>query len=160
MNVNILPMRREHLDEIAGIEAECFSEPWSAAALEEELDLPCAVFLTALDEESGRVAGYVGFHHLADTAYFCNIAVSADFRRMGVGSALMRAVFDYAEKNSVSEITLEVRSSNAGARKFYEGFGFELTGTRPNFYQKPTENAEIYSIYSACSANERDESDK
>lgn len=144
-NIQIVPMAAEHISAIAKIERECFSAPWSEKALAEELDVPSAIFITALD--NGNVAGYVGMHHLGDVGYICNVAVSSDYRRKGIAGALLEYLIDYANKNSLSEITLEVRTSNEAARSLYEKFGFERLGTRPNFYNNPKENAEIYSRF-------------
>ena len=41
----------------------------------------------------------------------------------------------------MSMMTLEVRESNAPARRFYEGAGFVIMGTRKNYYEKPVEDA-------------------
>lgn len=142
--IRIVPMTAGHVAAIAAIERQCFSEPWSEKALAEELNVPSAVFLTALAGES--VAGYMGVHHLGDCAYVCNVAVSPEYRRRSVASALIGAQIDSARRAGMSEISLEVRTSNAAARALYEKFGFTLIGTRPNFYSSPKENAEIYTL--------------
>lgn len=141
----IVPMTAEHIHDIAEIEKNCFSTPWSEKALAEELNVPSAVFLTALS--SGTIAGYMGLQMAGGVGYVCNVAVSPGFRRRGVASALIQAQIDCGKENGLSEITLEVRSSNAAARALYETFGFVRLGTRPHFYSNPTENAEIYSLY-------------
>ena len=143
--IMIVPMAAEHIHDIAAIEKQCFSTPWSEQALHEELTLPAAVFLTAL--AGGEIAGYMGLQMAGGVGYVCNVAVSSHFRRRGVASALIRAQIDRAKKSGLSEITLEVRSSNAAARALYETFGFVRLGTRPNFYSNPQEDAEIYSLY-------------
>lgn len=144
-NIKIIPMSEQHIPQIAEIEAQCFSAPWSEYALSEELRIDVAKFFAAVIED--KVVGYVGMHQLGDVGYFCNIAVSPDFRRMGVASALIQFLCDYAEDELLSELTLEVRSSNTAARALYEKFGFKRLGTRPKFYSNPTEDAEIYSKY-------------
>ena len=138
-------MTEEHIPTIAHIERACFSEPWSEQALSEELGVPSAVLLTALLD--GRVAGYMGTHHLGDCAYVCNVAVSPEYRRRTVASALVGAQIAAARNAGMGEITLEVRSSNQPARALYEKFGFTRLGTRPGFYSNPKENAEIYSLF-------------
>lgn len=143
--INIVPMSSEHIPAIARIEAECFSTPWSEQALADELNVPAAVFLTALIED--KVAGYMGLQMAGGVGYVCNVAVSPEFRRRGVASALIGAQIDSARSHALDEISLEVRSSNAAARALYESFGFVRLGTRPNFYRDPTENAEIYSLF-------------
>ena len=142
--IEILPMAATHLPAIAELEKICFSEPWSEKALAEELDVPSAVFLTALI--GGQVAGYMGAHHLGDCAYVCNVAVFPSFRRCSVASALIQAHIRKAKEAGMSGISLEVRTSNAAARALYEKFGFRHLGTRPKFYSSPVENAEIYTL--------------
>ena len=137
-------MTAAHIPAIAAIERQCFSVPWSEKSLAEELDVPSAVFLTALID--GQVAGYMGVHHLGDCAYVDNVAVSPEFRRRSAASGLIEAHISKAREAGMSEISLEVRSSNIAARKLYEKFGFKHIGTRPHFYTEPKENAEIYTL--------------
>ena len=143
--VTVVPMEPAHIPAIAQIERECFSTPWSEAALTEELTLPAAHFVTALAD--GTVTGYMGMQVAGDVGYVCNVAVSPDFRRRGVASALIQAQINYAAEHGIQELSLEVRSSNTPARTLYEKMGFVHLGTRPHFYRDPEEDAEIYSFY-------------
>ena len=105
-----------------------------------------AVFFVAVGED-GAVRGYVGMHHILDEADITNVAVFPAARRQGVGRALIQAVADYAAKQALVRVTLEVRASNAAAIALYEGFGFVQDGRRPRFYSDPTEDALLYSRY-------------
>lgn len=146
MSVQIVPMSVTHIDAIAQLEATCFSAPWSAAALAEELDNPCAVFFVALDAD-GRVCGYAGMHHVVDEGYIDNVAVAPAARRQGVARALMAALETYGAANGLYRLTLEVRVSNAAAIALYETAGYVRDGVRPGFYSHPVEDAAIYSRY-------------
>ena len=146
MSIQIAPMSAEHIDAIAALEEVCFSAPWSAAALAEQLDNPNAVFYVALDT-NGQVCGYAGIHHVADEGYIDNVAVNPAVRRQGVARALMTALDAYGRENRLFRLTLEVRVSNTAAIKLYENAGFVRDGVRPAFYRKPTEDAAIYSRY-------------
>ena len=143
--MQIVPMTAAHVDQVAALERVCFSDPWSADALREELDNPHAVFTVA--EESGRVLGYVGMHHLVDEGFITNVAVSPDARRQGVAQALLGALADYGTAHSLYRITLEVRVGNVPAIALYERLGYVRDGVRPGFYSHPTEDAAIYSLY-------------
>ena len=143
--MTIVPMAQSHIAAIAAIEQACFSEPWSAAALAEELDNPPAVFLAAVEGES--VLGYVGMHHVVDEGFITNVAVAPDARRRGVARALLAALAAYGREHALYRITLEVRVGNTPARALYEGEGYVLDGVRPKFYSHPTEDAAIYSLY-------------
>ena len=88
MEYIIVPMDRSHIGQIAQLERECFSQPWSEGALEEELYNPQASFIVAEDGEGG-VLGYAGLHVILDEGYITNVAVEEAARRHGVASALM-----------------------------------------------------------------------
>ena len=143
--MTIVPMAQSHIDAIAAIEQACFSEPWSAAALTEELSNPHAVFLAAV--EGDTVLGYVGMHHLVDEGFVTNVAVAPEARRRGVARALLAALAAYGREHSLYRITLEVRVGNTAARTLYASEGYTLDGVRPGFYRAPTEDAAIYSLY-------------
>ena len=144
--MRIVPMAESHIDAVAALERACFSDPWSADALREELDNPHAVFTVAVGED-GSVLGYVGMHHLVDEGFITNVAVSPQARRRGVARALLAALAAYGREHGLYRITLEVRVGNTPARALYEGEGYVLDGVRPKFYSHPTEDAAIYSLY-------------
>ncbi len=146
MSVSIAPMAAAHIAAIAGIEERCFSTPWSAAALTEELNNPRAVFRVALDAD-GRVLGYAGMHHVGDEGYIDNVAVDPAARRQGVARALMTTLERYGREHALYRLTLEVRASNTPAIALYAGAGYVSDGVRPKFYRNPTEDAVIYSLY-------------
>ena len=143
--MRILPMQTDHIASLAQLEQTCFSQPWSAAALAEELDNPHAVFRVAV--EGDTVLGYVGMHHLVDEGFITNVAVFPHARRRGVAAALLADLAAYGTAHSLYRITLEVRVSNTAARSLYEREGYTLDGVRPDFYRTPTEDAAIYSLY-------------
>ncbi|MBQ1202993.1 MAG: ribosomal protein S18-alanine N-acetyltransferase [Clostridia bacterium] len=143
--MEIRPMVSAHVPALAELEKQCFSTPWSAAALAEELENPHAVFLVACDAHT--VYGYIGMHHLGDEGFITNVAVSPDARRQGIGKSLLAAAAAYGQTHALYRLTLEVRVSNAAAIALYETCGWVRDGTRPGFYRAPTEDAAIYSLY-------------
>ena len=51
--------------------------------------------------------------------------------------------FNEGASRGADRATLEVRRSNAPARRLYERLGFEVAATRPNYYVSPQEDALI-----------------
>ncbi len=143
MQLIITPFIAAHLSAVARLEQLCFSDPWSADALAEELNNSHARFLTALDGDA--VVGYIGCHHIADEGFIANVAVHPDHRRRGIARMLVAAAIE--QGHSLSRLTLEVRVSNTAAIALYESLGFVKDGVRPRFYAHPTEDACIYSYY-------------
>ena len=144
MNYKLVPMDKSHLTAIAEIEKECFSTPWTVPMLEEELNNLCASFIVA-EGEDGTVLGYAGLHVAVDEGYIDNIAVREDYRRQGVGEALLGAFMRFG-KEKLAFLTLEVRPSNDSAIQFYMKHGFVQVGRRKNYYSAPREDAILMTL--------------
>lgn len=138
-------MTQTHLEQVAAIETECFSHPWSKQSLAEEINNDTSFFLAACEKE--KVVGYIGMSVVIDEGYIFNVAVSKPFRNRGIASALINELITYSKKNNFSFITLEVRQSNEKARSLYSKFGFIKVGERKNYYSDPVESAILMTKY-------------
>lgn len=138
-NTVITAMAKEHISEIARIERECFSLPWSEKSLEDELNNSNAHFLTAILGD--EITGYIGVNEICGEADITSVAVDSRFRRFGIGEMLLKSAENGATARECKSITLEVRVSNTAAISLYEKCGYEKVGKRKNFYEKPTEDA-------------------
>lgn len=138
-------MTAAHLDEVAAIENDCFSHPWSRRSLESELQNETSRFLVAV--EDGKVIGYIGMSAVIDEGYLFNAAVDSHYRKKSVGSALVRELVTWCQKHDFAFLTLEVRESNAPAIALYSRFGFVRVGERKNYYSDPAENALLMTKY-------------
>ena len=134
-------MRPEHIASVARLERENFSLPWSENVLSSELKNPLSLWVVATND--GAVIGYVGAQIVPDEADMMNLAVDTQYRRQGIGRALVEHLIASLQERMVRSLTLEVRVSNAPAVSLYEDMGFLTVGRRPNYYQKPKEDAWI-----------------
>lgn len=137
----IVPMSSVHVPQIAQLERECFSDPWSQASIGAELENPLSFWL--VDEEDGAVTGYVGSQSVPPESDLMNLAVAPAYRRQGRAAALMKALMRALAGQGMESLTLEVRVSNLPARTLYAALGFAEVGRRPNYYVKPVEDALI-----------------
>ena len=137
----IRKMNLRDVSAIAELEKLCFSDPWSENSIASEVENPLSYWLVA--EINGVVAGYVGSQTVLDASDMMNLAVAPDFRRKGIGQALVNALVEHLQKNNVIALLLEVRVSNAPAIALYESLGFEQVGRRPKYYHNPREDALI-----------------
>lgn len=138
MNLEITKMTSAHIEEIARLEKECFSSPWSVDGLKSELVNDFARFFVALSD--GKIAGYIGSHNVLGEVYITNVAVFPEFRRNGVGMTLVDFLVNEMNAEEAEFVTLEVRESNFKAIDLYEKCGFEKVGKRKDFYEKPRED--------------------
>ena len=85
----------------------------------------------------GVTSGIAAVMHVLDESELLEIAVQPTMQGRGYGKALLAQAIALARRNGAVRMFLEVRESNARARKMYTSFGFEETGRRKNYY--PTE---------------------
>lgn len=130
---------RDDTARIAEIERAVFSDAWSKTGIEETLDQQTSRIYVG--EEENEIVGYVIAYTVLDEGEVARIAVSSDFRRRGVAEMLLDKVISDGKESGVCMWYLEVRESNVAAQKLYKKKGFEETGLRKDFYEKPKENA-------------------
>lgn len=95
--------------------------------------------------QDGSVAGFlVSRQNGPGEREILNLAVASDYRRRGVGTALMRDEIASAPGN----FFLEVRESNTGAQELYRRLGFNAAGKRPHYYDDPPETAVVMRLKS------------
>ena len=136
-----LKMDESHVEAIAELEKMCFRDPWSANSIASELHNPLSDWFVAVD--NGTVCGYVGSQSVLDGADMMNIAVHPDYRKQGIGYALIERLITALKEKNVISLCLEVRVSNESAIGLYSKMGFAVVGKRPGYYRNPREDAYI-----------------
>ena len=139
--MKIIPMNESHVAQVAALEKQCFSDPWSENSVASELENPLSLWLIA--EENGAVCGYVGSQTVLDETDMMNIAVHPDCRRKGIAAALITELVSRLKARGSRVLRLEVRESNLPAIALYKAMGFTQLGLRKNYYRNPKENALI-----------------
>jgi len=124
---------------LVAIERRAFSDPWSEASFREALTSPWSFGLVA--EARRAPAGYLIGREVAGTGEVLNLAVAPEFRRRGIGGALLDAGLAALRRRKVDEVFLEVRESNISAQALYVGHGFRPVGQRAAYYRNPREDA-------------------
>ena len=88
--------------------------------------------------EGQELVGFLAVQTVLDEMEILQIAVKADFQRLGIASQLMAAVMDWE-----GDIFLEVRESNSAAQALYTRQHFTKIGKRKDYYRNPVEDAVI-----------------
>ncbi len=145
----IVEMHAADLDEVVAIERESNLSPWGRAGYLEELWNPEAILLVArqsrtqLAPERRSIIGFATARMVSAAAelHINNIAVSASFQQVGLGSRLLKALLVRGRVAGAASALLEVRASNRPAQALYARFGFSVIGERRDYYSDPVENA-------------------
>jgi ribosomal-protein-alanine N-acetyltransferase len=141
--VNDLDIRRltyADLPQVIAVERRAFPTPWSLAMFVLELSKPAGICLAAFRE--GRIVGYMVCSRYDTVWHLMNIAVEPALTRQGIASAMLERLFELADRPN-EQYTLEVRTSNDGAIRLYEQFGFRAAGRRRAYYHDNREDALI-----------------
>lgn len=116
------------------------------ASLLRLLDLPANFALVAREGESW--IGHIVCQAAAEHGEILTLHVNNIYRRQGLGKQLVDAALARCKLSGVSNVVLEVRNSNMGARKLYEQCGGELISHRKEYYlataERPAEDAAVY----------------
>lgn len=144
----LAPMSLEWIPQIAALERQCFSRPWTEQMLTEELENPLASFIVAVGDNQ-QVLGYAGMSVVAGEGYIDNVAVDPDYRLQGIAQDLLNVFIRFGRAHQLAFLTLEVRASNEPAKRLYMKQGFEQVGRRKDYYDDPKEDALILTKYFA-----------
>ncbi|KAJ7073639.1 acyl-CoA N-acyltransferase [Mycena amicta] len=113
---------------------------------------PAGFWVAVIEAESpgsvDEVVGYFGMEHLPSrpaVGHLRRMIVSPYHRRRRIGSLIMSAMIEHAQKHSPSGtlggpltmLELETTAFQPGARALYEKFGFRLVGSRVMPLAKP-----------------------
>lgn len=101
--------------------------------------------LALIVQEELQVAGFLIASVAGDDWEIENIVVRSDARRRGLGLRLVGELATRALARGARNLSLEVRESNAAARRLYEKCEFEIVGRRRAYYANPEEDALLYS---------------
>ena len=96
------------------------------------LTLPTVVRLKAVDGE--KMIGFLMAEKklFQDLAWIATFAVAPNYRRQGIGTALMQTG---EQRLDVERVRLSVRENNEAAIQLYRGFGYQVVNTWPRYYR-------------------------
>ncbi len=139
MEFQLVPMDKSHLKQVAEMDREYFSRPWSQDSWESEL-YNTTVSLVVAETEDGHVLGYGVLGVILDEGCLEKLAVRSEHRRQGVAQAILDSYLRYGQEH-LAFITLEVREDNAPAIALYAKNGFAEVGRRKNYYSEVHKDA-------------------
>ena len=124
---------------LAGIAAEgiytAIDRPWSPEEQRRYINsLSEREAIHVAETERGIVAGYQTLELWAPTIHSMahvgqlGMFLRPEWRRQGIGEALFRRTLEFAGERDYEKFVIQVRSSNAGAQRFYGRLGFRECG--------------------------------
>ena len=127
------PLDAAHAEDVAAMEAAVMgSDAWSVSSVLDDLPRKDRTWWAAFDGEA--LVGYAGGWIVDGQLQILKVACDPRYRRRGIARTLLAQLASDARDLGATECTLEVRSSNAGARALYRALHLRDVGTRPHYY--------------------------
>ncbi|HAT54691.1 MAG TPA: ribosomal-protein-alanine N-acetyltransferase [Lactobacillus sp.] len=125
------------LIERLGAQAYPTGAPWSEPVIEENIKTPTSVYwLLKVNHEP---VGFLSGTMVIDQLELTNLGVISAYQGRGLGKRLLTTWLSQYEPGVV--VTLEVRVHNEPAFNLYKAVGFKTIMRRPNYYDRPVEDA-------------------
>lgn len=132
-------MIRRDMTEVLAIEDASYPTPWSEDDFISCLRDRNVIGMVAEVDE--RVRGFMLYKIFHDKLHVLNFAVQPEFRRRGVGAAMVAKLVGKLSPQRRNRMFLEVRESNLTAQLFFRSQGFQAVSTLREFYDDTNEDA-------------------
>ena len=133
LNIEVRDMVNADLDRVMEIEKLCFKAPWQRDDLYREINDNKLAVLSVITIND-LVVGFSDSWNTFDSGTICQIAIHPDYQHQSLGSKLMEEIIKDAKAKKTRTLTLEVRSSNEKAIRFYNKYGFQIALVKEKYY--------------------------
>ncbi len=115
------------LESLVSLHSQCFPDKnWTADDFMDLKKSGCEII--ASDN------GFIVWRLVGIEAEIITLGTAPEFRKTGIGEALIGIAMAEIKKSGGQKIFLEVSIQNAPAINLYKKLGFESVGTRPKYY--------------------------
>lgn len=138
---NFLPMDINYLTKVYELELESYDFPWTKEILRDCILYKYDSFVVVLND---NLVGYIISKITYPETHILNLTVKKNFRKNGIGKALVELIISDARLRNSENIILEVRVNNTDAQSLYKKLNFEVIGTRKDYYESKNDKEDAY----------------
>ena len=138
---NFLPMDINYLTKVYELELESYDFPWTKEILRDCILYKYDSFVVVLND---NLVGYIISKIAYPETHILNLTVKKNFRKKGIGKALIELIISDARLRNSENIILEVRANNTDAQSLYKKLNFEVIGIRKDYYESKNDREDAY----------------
>ena len=138
---NFLPMDINYLTKVYELELESYDFPWTKEILRDCILYKYDSFAVFFND---NLVGYIISKITYPETHILNLTVKKNFRKNGIGKALVELIISDARLRNSENIILEVRANNTDAQSLYKKLNFEVIGTRKDYYESKNDREDAY----------------
>ena len=132
-DIKIIPLKIWMARRLAAIHCQSFAlDPWSHETFRELLDNNYVSGWLII--VNGHVAGFLMIRCIEGEAEILTFAILPKWQQHRLGTALLKTLREWAQKNSIMAVFLEVAVNNVAALRLYHSQGFTSVGKRRDYY--------------------------
>jgi ribosomal-protein-alanine N-acetyltransferase len=128
----LAPLESSQLPRVIDIERRAYPFPWTEGIFRDCLKVGYSAWV--VQDARGEILGYALMSMAVGEAHILNLCVDPMHHGQGLGRFVLDHLLRIARGGSMTLVLLEVRRSNAAARRLYEGAGFSTFGVRKGYY--------------------------
>lgn len=146
-DIHIRWLIRRDLAAVLEIESSSFEFPWQEKTFIDTLRQRNCIGMVA--EHECDVAGFMIYELRRTSISLLSIAVHPDYRRIGIGTALIAKLLTKLNHVRRNQIDVQVRETNLGAQLFLRDLGFRAVAVVSNYYDDSDEDAYLFNYEKA-----------
>jgi ribosomal-protein-alanine N-acetyltransferase len=140
------PARPEDAEAIAKLDSLSFAQPWLTPETARTLVAQAPVFRVLEETSAGHAIGFLGLRiEMSDLGYVSDLALHPDYRRRGLGEAMLRWALAWFRSKGLKSAALQVNTDNAPAIALYRKLGF-AAGEIGLDYRRPIDEEEVRQV--------------
>ncbi len=119
---------------IASLDAQVNRSPWSLFNYQQSAQDENHQIIGAYDD-TDNIIGICVFSKALDEAEILQIFIRYEKQRNGFGTILLSEILNLLQSQQIAQVFLEVMVGNNPAIQLYQKLGFNIIGTRKNYYK-------------------------
>lgn len=131
--ITIRLANQNDISALADLDKLCNPTPWLPTQFQAALNNTHDVIWLAQQQQ--EIVGLIVWQSILNEIELHLIATHPQHRRKGIASKLLNKMFQAAQQQNTKKILLEVRASNQVAQTLYQQQGFQIIGTRRQYYR-------------------------
>jgi [ribosomal protein S18]-alanine N-acetyltransferase len=144
--IEIKLLTSAEIPEVVELDQICLGSLWTAEAYlrEIESDKSTLIILCLWQSEFNKqpqIIGIACLWSIVEEAHITLLAIHPAHRQQGLGQLLLLTLLKDAIARQLERATLEVNEHNLVAINLYQKYGFQIAGTRKNYYQPTGDDA-------------------
>jgi len=123
-------------------ESELSNEEWKRKAMESNSKNDRDTLIAYLDESPVGLI-FVFIREDSNTGAIGGFWVNPNFRRKGIGKALIQSSMDWLNSKKIKEMNFWNNPNNAASSAFYQKMGFSYIGKKQSLESDPTQKIQL-----------------